>query len=527
MHALGHARRRARASGSRRWPGTATATSRPTSACRAAGGCCTRSTCGCQLEELAFIIERRRRPGRSWSTRTSCRCSSRSGRRCPASSTSSCSAADAAGHVSFRRPVAYEDLIADEPTHYDRPLTRRADAERAVLHVRHHRAAQGRRATPTARPTCTRWPCRRAAGMAVGPGDCVLPQVPMFHANAWGMSHAAVGVGAKLVLLRRRARSRRRSSTCWPTERVTVAAGGADGVDRRRPTSSRARPTGCRRLRHIVCGGSQPPRALIERYRDDFGIPIIQAWGMTETSPLASMAWPQARMRDWDDEQVTEHGARPRPACRSRASRSASATTTAPRCPSTARPWAPCTCAGRGSPTATCTARAPRTSPTTAGSTPATSPSARRTATSSSPTGPRTSSSPAASGSPRSTWRPRSWRCPASSRRRWSPIPDPKWLERPLACVVVDAGTALTSTRCAPTSSSSGFARWQLPGPGRAHRRGAEDRGRQVRQEGLTRPVRDLSGWRAGGRSTGRSGSAVPGQKQGQVVAQTGTDNVS
>jgi len=57
-------------------------------------------------------------------------------------------------------------------------------------------------------------------------------------------------------------------------------------------------------LRHIICGGSQPPRTLIERYGDEFGIPILQAWGMTETSPLASVAWPQARMRDWSDDEV-------------------------------------------------------------------------------------------------------------------------------------------------------------------------------------------------------------------------------
>jgi fatty-acyl-CoA synthase len=59
-------------------------------------------------------------------------------------------------------------------------------------------------------------------------------------------------------------------------------------------------------LRHIACGGSQPPRALIRRYADDFGIPIIQAWGMTETSPLASMAWPQHRMLDWDDDRLMD-----------------------------------------------------------------------------------------------------------------------------------------------------------------------------------------------------------------------------
>jgi fatty-acyl-CoA synthase len=58
-------------------------------------------------------------------------------------------------------------------------------------------------------------------------------------------------------------------------------------------------------LRHIICGGAQPPRSLIERYADEFGIRIVQAWGMTETSPLASVAWPQERMRDWPEDAVT------------------------------------------------------------------------------------------------------------------------------------------------------------------------------------------------------------------------------
>lgn len=142
-----------------------------------------------------------------------------------------------------------------------------------------------------------------AAGMSVGPGDCVLPQVPMFHANAWGMPHAAVAVGAKLVFY---------AGTFDPPafadlmlgERVTVAAGVptvwiglADELARRQ-----ARP---RDLRHLVCGGSQPPRPLIERYQQEFGVRMIQAWGMTETSPLASLAWPQERMRDWTEDAVT------------------------------------------------------------------------------------------------------------------------------------------------------------------------------------------------------------------------------
>src|SRR5262249_50741348 len=86
-------------------------------------------------------------------------------------------------------------------------------------------------------------------------------------------------------------------------ERVTVAAGVptiwlevADELARRNQKLPH--------LRHIVCGGSQPPQAMIERYRREFGVPIVQAWGMTETSPLASIAWPQHRMRDWTEEAL-------------------------------------------------------------------------------------------------------------------------------------------------------------------------------------------------------------------------------
>lgn len=141
-----------------------------------------------------------------------------------------------------------------------------------------------------------------SAGLAIGPSDSVLPQVPMFHANAWGMAHAGVGVGAKLVLY---------AGGLEPgpfvdlleEEAVTVAAGVptvwfsvADEMGRR--TSPKGR------LRHIICGGSQPPQALIERYLADYDVPIIRAWGMTETSPLASVAWPQERMRNWDSADV-------------------------------------------------------------------------------------------------------------------------------------------------------------------------------------------------------------------------------
>ena len=143
--------------------------------------------------------------------------------------------------------------------------------------------------------------CSSMAGLAIGPGDCVLPQVPMFHANAWGMPYAAVAVGAKLVFYAG-AFAPEPFADLMLGERVTVTGAVptvwialADALAVRPPPES---------LRHIVCGGSQPPRSLIERYDKDFGVKIIQAWGMTETSPLASMAWPQEWMRDLDEAEL-------------------------------------------------------------------------------------------------------------------------------------------------------------------------------------------------------------------------------
>jgi fatty-acyl-CoA synthase len=142
-----------------------------------------------------------------------------------------------------------------------------------------------------------------AAGMAIGPGDCVLPQVPMFHASAWGIPFAAVGVGAKIVFYGGGLEAAPFVDLLHD-EDVTISAGVPTvWVTVADELASRPNPAGA--LRHIVSGGSQPPPALIERYRADFGIPIIQAWGMTETSPLASMAWPQHRMRAWPPEQVS------------------------------------------------------------------------------------------------------------------------------------------------------------------------------------------------------------------------------
>jgi fatty-acyl-CoA synthase len=123
-----------------------------------------------------------------------------------------------------------------------------------------------------------------ASGIGPREDDRVLPVVPMFHANAWGLAHAAVACGADLVMPGPDL-SPKGIAGLIESERVTVAAGvptiwmgvlpELDGRD----VSS---------LRAIPCGGSAVPKVLSEGYRAKIGLPIMQAWGMTETSPVAS-----------------------------------------------------------------------------------------------------------------------------------------------------------------------------------------------------------------------------------------------
>jgi fatty-acyl-CoA synthase len=123
-----------------------------------------------------------------------------------------------------------------------------------------------------------------AGGLGPTEEDRVLPVVPMFHANAWGLAHAAVACGADLVMPGPDL-SPAGLAALIETERVTVAAGvptiwmGVLPELKGRDTSS---------LRSIPCGGSAVPKVLSEAYKAQIGLPITQAWGMTETSPVAS-----------------------------------------------------------------------------------------------------------------------------------------------------------------------------------------------------------------------------------------------
>ena len=141
-----------------------------------------------------------------------------------------------------------------------------------------------------------------AQSLGVVERDRILPVVPMFHANAWGLAHAAVASGADLVMPGPDL-SPPSLVKLIESERVTVAAGVPtiwmgvlDAIDGHDVSS----------LRAIPCGGSAVPKALSEAYRAKIGMPILQAWGMTETSPVASMCTIKSTLDDLDEDAKAE-----------------------------------------------------------------------------------------------------------------------------------------------------------------------------------------------------------------------------
>ncbi len=115
--------------------------------------------------------------------------------------------------------------------------------------------------------------------------DVILPVVPMFHANAWGLAHAAVASGASLVMPGPDLSGKAIADLIVEHD-VTVAAG-VPTIWMAVLPELQGRDTSS--LRAIPCGGSAVPKALSEAYREATGLPILQAWGMTETSPVASV----------------------------------------------------------------------------------------------------------------------------------------------------------------------------------------------------------------------------------------------
>ena len=123
--------------------------------------------------------------------------------------------------------------------------------------------------------------------MCLSARDAILPVVPMFHVNAWGIPYSAAMTGAKLVFPGP-AMDGKSIYELIEAERVTFAAG-VPTV--RQMLLGHMKPAGLRfsTLKRTVIGGSACPPAMIDAFRDDYGVDVLHAWGMTEMSPLGTL----------------------------------------------------------------------------------------------------------------------------------------------------------------------------------------------------------------------------------------------
>ncbi len=128
-----------------------------------------------------------------------------------------------------------------------------------------------------------------------------LPVVPMFHVNAWGIPFASVNFGAKLVLPGPNFTSHTLIDLI-EEERVTFTAGVPTiwmGVLQELEKTPRDMSS----LEMVAAGGSASPPALIQKFTHKFGIPYKTVYGMTETSPIVSVAALTSEMDDWSEEE--------------------------------------------------------------------------------------------------------------------------------------------------------------------------------------------------------------------------------
>ncbi|MBC5764421.1 3-(methylthio)propionyl-CoA ligase [Ramlibacter albus] len=182
--------------------------------------------------------------------------------------------------------MAYESWIGGQPTDYDWPKFDENSASSMCY-------TSGTTGNPKAALYSHRSTLLHAYAaalpdvMCLSARDSVLPVVPMFHVNAWGIPYSAALTGCKLVFPGA-SLDGKSVYELIEAEKVTYAAGV--------PTVwqmllGHMKPAGLRfsTLRRTVIGGSACPPAMINAFQEDYGVEVLHAWGMTEMSPLGTL----------------------------------------------------------------------------------------------------------------------------------------------------------------------------------------------------------------------------------------------
>jgi len=196
-------------------------------------------------------------------------------------------------------PIDYEEFIAGKPTEYEWPQI----DENSPLGLCYTSGTTGN-------PKGVEYEHRSqylhtltiamTDSIALSARDSMCGIVPMFHAMGWGLPWVALMLGCKQVMPHR-FMDPARMLDLMVSEEVSLSAGvptiwqGIKGIYEANPDAY-----DLSKLERLTCGGSAPPPSLIRWYWDTLGVEMIQGWGMTETSPLATLSRRVAKRSQMD-----------------------------------------------------------------------------------------------------------------------------------------------------------------------------------------------------------------------------------
>src|SRR3954467_4067536 len=204
-------------------------------------------------------------------------------------------------HGELPNALSYEELIADQPESFDYPEI--DDRSAAGLCY-----TSGTTGNPKGVLYSHRSQILHSFGtclsdaMGLREADRVLPIVPMFHANSWGIPYAAGLTGCDLIMPARFLQAEPLAKLI-AEEKITVSAAVPTiWMDLLRYADEHD-DVDLSSLRTVICGGAAVPLALMQQFQERHGVHIVQAWGMTEMSPLGTVARPPGAA----DEESDDH----------------------------------------------------------------------------------------------------------------------------------------------------------------------------------------------------------------------------
>ncbi|MGE5149717.1 MAG: 3-(methylthio)propionyl-CoA ligase, partial [Rhodospirillaceae bacterium] len=196
--------------------------------------------------------------------------------------------------------LVYEELIVDKPGTYDWPVFDERTASSLCY-------TSGTTGNPKGVLYSHRSTVLHAYGAALpdtlglSARSVVLPVVPMFHVNAWGLPYTAAMVGAKIVFPGV-ALDGASLYELFEKEKVSFTAG-VPTVWLALLQYMQANKLKLSTVKYAVIGGSAAPPAMIETFDKEYGVEVLHAWGMSEMSPLGSVNHPKAKHADWPEQE--------------------------------------------------------------------------------------------------------------------------------------------------------------------------------------------------------------------------------